>query len=826
MEGLETMMTYSLKDSPRRQDVRNLQLLSSRLTVCLFIISFAITLAIVAFAYTLGITSAKLQGIGLIAGSAAVTLLLAFIYAVSFFPYRHQGKSPQQLLQSLSSQTINSVEASDMSLLMLLGQETEPHLILQRLLENRLVMSFCHRLGLEIPALSAAITQSVLPNLTLSQIAYHAANIAVHTGASTIGIPHAFGVFLLHANMQPYVRSQGLRQEDIHFAIWWQQALIELSREHRRWWTREKMGSYSGIGLSWAAGFTPLLDRFSYFPAGNLWDTAVNRQEEVQQLINTLARDQQSNVVLVGHPGVGRLGVVKEVARRIARQQAHPALRHQRVVYLHIGQLLSLGSSGPAQLQYMSRILDEMERSGNIIAVLDGLGSLLGGMGEGSLNVTDVLQPFFSSQSVRIAVIMSSEEYHTRLKNNDELLHLFEVVQIEPLLPEDTKALLAVTIPTWEKQEHMYVPYQALQAAVKLTAGIMPHIPFPEKAFDVLEEAAVKVRGEGRHAIEATDIEELITRKVGVPVGKVLKQEGERLLNLEDFIHRRVVNQEHGVAAVARAMIRARAGVRNESRPIGTFLFLGPTGVGKTETAKALAEAYFGDEAYLKRFDMSEFQTSDSLSRLIGDVAHPVGRLTSLIADHPFCVLLLDEFEKADLAVQQLFLQVFDEGRLTDAVGREYSFRHSIIISTSNAGAEFIRQHISSGGQVAGEFDNQLREHLLMTGIFRPELLNRFDGVVTFTSLSTDHIRQVARLMLKKLNKRLDASQGVTVAVTDELLDYLVSIGYNPEFGARPMARAIQDSVEYAVAQRALKGSLTPGEEIVLTPAGLSQTSN
>lgn len=821
MEGLETMMTYSLASSSRQKDVRNLRLLTSRLVISLFTAFFIITLAILVMSQ--GIPSPTLQALTLISGSLSAFFLMAFIYGISFFPYRHEPHNPKKLLASPSSHAINIVDAADISLLMLLGHKTSIRDILQLLLKSQVVKDLCYRLGLDKRILLAALSQYVLPNLTLTQFAYNAANIAAHTSAPAIGIPHAFGVFLLHANLQPFMRTQGLRQEDTHFAIWWQQGLIEVFRQHRRWWTREKLTRFSGVGLSWAAGFTPLLDRFSYFPAGNLWDTAVNRQEEVRELINTLARDQQSNVVLVGHPGVGRLGIIKEVARRITRQQAHPALRHQRVVYVHVGQLLSLGASGPAQMQYMSRILDEMEKAGNIIAVLDGLGSLLGGMGEGSLNVTDVLQPFFSSQSVRVVVIMSTEEYHTRLKNNDELLHLFEVVQINPLLPEDTKKLLALTVPAWEKREHIYIPYRALHASVHLTAGIMPHIPFPEKAFDVIEEAVVKVRGEKRHVIEITDIEELITRKVGVPVGKVLKQEGERLLNLEDFIHKRVVNQEHGVAAVTRAMIRARAGVRNENRPIGTFLFLGPTGVGKTETAKALAEAYFGAEEYIQRFDMSEFQTQDSLSRLIGDIAHPVGRLTSMIADHPFCVLLLDEFEKADLTVQQLFLQVFDEGRLTDAVGKEYSFRHSIIIATSNAGAEFIRQQIDVGGQVPDDFDKQLREELLTSGIFRPELLNRFDGVVTFTPLTPDHIRQVARLMLKKLNKRLDASQGVTVAITDALLDYLVSVGYNPEFGARPMARAIQDSVEYAVAQRALRGQLNPGEELTLRLAELNQ---
>lgn len=794
-------------------DVRAYAILTSKTVVTLLLLSLGIEIVLLLLALMTPTSSHEL-GLILLLGSSSAAIFLSFLFGATFFPYNRKPTRPADLLSSLENH--NLALAADFLLIHTLRNKQTTEEIFAALINSSATISICRRLQLSREDLETAIRNQVLPFVTLSQFAYHATNIAANGQATSVSLAHALGVFLLHTRLQPYLRQAGLKQDDIHFLLWWQVAQSEILHRARSFWLPQHIRGFSGIGLSWAAGFTPLLDRFRYIPTGNLWDTAYGRQEEVGELINTLARSSESNVLLIGAPGVGRLGVVKEVVRRIENNQAHPALRHQRVAYVHLGQLLALGKSGPAQLEFIARALDEMERAGNIIAVLDGLGSLLGSTGDQGMNITDVLQPFFSSHTVRVVVIMSVEEYHLRLKNNDELLHLFEVVQIAPLLPHATLELLAVTVPAWEKQQRLFVPYQTLRSAVSLTAGIMPHIPFPEKAFDVLEEAAVKVQGEGKTIIEPADIESLITRKVGVPVGKIIQQEAQRLLSLEDFIHKRVVNQVQAVGAVSRAMIRARAGVRNENRPIGTFLFLGPTGVGKTETAKALAESYFGAEEYLKRFDMSEFQTEDAISRLIGDTSHPVGRLTSLISDHPFCVLLLDEFEKADLSVQQLFLQVFDEGRLSDAVGREYSFRHAIMIATSNAGAEFIRQNIGEKGSIPDDFEAQLREHLLQKGIFRPELLNRFDGVITFTPLSEAHIREVARLMLKKLNKRLDASQGVTVKITNELIDFLITIGFNPEFGARPMNRAIQNTVEYAIAQRALKGQLNPGQEVEL----------
>lgn len=603
-----------------------------------------------------------------------------------------------------------------------------------------------------------------------------------------------------------------LRNEDIVFMQWWLQARADEELQAKRWWSEERLTRVSGVGLSWAAGYTPFIDAWSHIPRGDLWDVSFGHEEEVRSLINSLARRSQSNVLLVGQAGTGRLGVIRRAAQEIGTSSAHIALNNQRLVYIHIGELLGLGSSVPEQLHIISRALLEMERAGNIIAVLDGVSSVLGGMGDGQLNASDILLPFLQSSLVRTVIIMSDEEYDERIAKNEELAHLFDVVRVQSLSEDATLHLLALAVRAWEAEGNIIIPYQTLRETIERTSAILPNIPYPERAFDVMEEALASVRGELRrgdtHVLIPEDVTAVISRKMGFDIGALTENAGKNLLGLEDVIHERVVNQSEAVRAVAHAMIRARAGVRNTKKPIGTFLFLGPTGVGKTETAKALAYAHFGSSEYLVRLDMQQFQDIDAL----------LPQLTSLIEAHPFAVLLLDEFEKASREVQQLFLTVFDEGYVKDAHGRSYACTHMIVIATSNAGSEYIRSNVLADGTLPQGFNQKLAEHVLSENVFTPELINRFDGVITFTPLSPHHIREVARRMLAALNMRLDEQHGVGIEITEELIDYLVSVGFDPEFGARPMARAIQDTVEYAVSEAILKGSLVAGQSMLIDP--------
>lgn len=788
-------MTFDL----RRRHVILARLFASRLTVLLIIAALIASVVSWSAWYFSKSESSFLLGIALIAASTWGFFVLLFTYGATYFSSR------SGLLSFRAAEVLHA--SPDLSQLIACH-------------EGQLLLS---RLEVDPEAVTALLEAHVLPTLTRDGLLADALKIATSMQQNEISVFHLLAVLLLHPSLTNRIRQLEYIEQDLSFVIWWQIAAEHQRQARAAWWTREQLLDFTGLGLSWASGYTPFVDQFSRIPPGNPWDVPLGHEDQVEALINALARERQSNVLLVGQPGSGRLGVVKEVARRVNANQAHQVLNGQRLLYIHVGQLLGLAGSNPEQISIVAQALNEMERAGNVIAILDGVSSLLGGEEGSAANLTDVIMPFFSSNTVRVVMIMSSDEYHARFRNNPDLLQLFAVVQVDPLTPEQTMQLLALTAEAWEARTNIFLPYKTLRAVVRSTSTIMPEIPFPEKAFDVLEEALVVIqKGNGQVLTEA-QVSDIISRKIGFNIGKLAASEKTHLLNLEDYIHARVVNQEAGVAAVARAMIRARAGVSSGKRPIGTFLFLGPTGVGKTETAKALAEAYFGSEDYLQRLDMSEFQGPDAIGRLIGTPRNPTGALTSMIADHPFTVLLLDEFEKADRNVHLLFLQVFDEGHITDIRRRRFSFNHAIIVATSNAGAEFIRQNVSDAGTLPDNFDEELREHILTKDLFRPELVNRFDGVITFTPLSREHIKKVAELMLRKLNKQLDQKHGLKVAVTPDLIDFLISIGYHPEFGARPMQRAIQNTVEYAVAEKILRGEAEAGQEILLHSSELSK---
>jgi ATP-dependent Clp protease ATP-binding subunit ClpC len=458
------------------------------------------------------------------------------------------------------------------------------------------------------------------------------------------------------------------------------------------------------------------------------------------------------------------------------------------------------------------QLFGEAYRAGDVILVINDIDAFLDPHTEaGRVNATEALLPFFQS-GLRIVGTTTPQGYHSTIGKNSQLSMLLGKLEIAELSAGQTLMILQDALVFFERSSNIFFSNSALKEIVKLAGKLIQNLPNPEKSLEVLEEVAVYVTSKTHDVVVRKEhVQKVISIRTKVPVEKVAGEERGLLLNLEKVLHERIVGQDEAIGEIANTMRRARAGIRSEKKPIGSFLFLGPTGVGKTETTKALASVYFGSEKNIIRFDMSEFQQVHSINRLIGDAdKNEGGLLTEAIMEKPFSLVLLDEIEKAHPKVLDLFLQVFDEGRLTDAIGRTVSFTNAIFIATSNAGAEKIREMVK-GGSDPSDMREEILDYLQKNGIFRPEFLNRFDAVIIFRPLSAKELREVVILLLNELNERL-AEKEIQVAITPELADAIALHAFHPEFGARPVRRYIQEHLENYVASKLLSDQIKRGQ--------------
>jgi ATP-dependent Clp protease ATP-binding subunit ClpC len=578
-----------------------------------------------------------------------------------------------------------------------------------------------------------------------------------------------------------------------------------------------------GIGKDWSFGYTRMLN--SYAKNINteiefMGETHVyGRSKEVDEIERVLSKTGSNNVLLIGEPGIGKKTIVKGFVSRIISGSILPVLKYSQVFQVDTGAILSgSGDEGEIAMRVKS-LLNEAARAGDVILFFDSFHSLVSRTeGVGQANTSEIIIPYLQG-AVRVIGATTIKEYHRDIEANPAVSAAFEKIEVKEPNTEETIEILEEMVPFIEHRDGVFWPYQSLREVVRVAAKYIQNVPFPTKAIEIIDDASVSTAKAGQKIVLTAQIDELVSSKLEVPVAEAQGQEAQKLLNLEEFLHQRVIGQNEAIQAVASAMRRARAGIESGKRPIGTFLFLGPTGVGKTETAKALAEAYFGSEKSMIRVDMSEYQEQSSIYKLIGSPPAAgsegeKGQLTTAVADTPFTLILLDELEKAHPDILTLFLQVFDDGRLTDGTGKVIDFTNSIIIATSNAGSEQIRQNIMHG--VTGELMKKtLLEFLQTKGIFRPEFLNRFDAIVAFKPLTQDEIVKVATLMLKALSTQM-AEKEITLKFTEAAIARLAKTGFDPVFGARPMRRVIQDKVENILANSMLSGQIARGSTVVL----------
>jgi ATP-dependent Clp protease ATP-binding subunit ClpC len=623
---------------------------------------------------------------------------------------------------------------------------------------------------------------------------------------------------------------------------------------------------------------TPMVDEYSrdltrMAKEGKL-DPVIGRAEEVETTIEILSRRTKNNPVLIGDPGVGKTAIVEGLAQWIVNDEVPDTLADKRILALDLSGMVAGTQYRGEFEERLKKVLQEVrENPDGQIIFLDELHTVVGaGAVEGSMDASNMLKPALAYGEIRLVGATTVDEYRKNLEKDSALERRLQPVLIGAPSVDETIEILRGLKDRYEAHHCVKITEEAIVAAVELSDRYVTDRFLPDKAIDLMDQASARVhlrtktkprdpkaldeelrslQEEKDHAAEdlgktreleekavgprepieesggdrrptvaevtAEDIAEVVSRATGIPVSQLTEEERERLLRLEGQIHERIVGQEEAVEAVAEAIRRARAGLSDPNRPIGSFLFLGPTGVGKTELARALADALFGDEAATVRIDMSEFQEKHTVSRLIGAppgyVGHEeAGQLTEAVRRRPYSVLLLDEIEKAHQDVFNVLLQILDDGRLTDAQGRTVDFKNAVVIMTSNFGAERIRAHARRN-----ESFEELKEDMnqLLRNTLRPEFVNRIDEVILFRSLGKDQIAEISRLLLDHTSRRLKA-QGVEIEFTDAAVALIAEEGFDPEFGARPLRRTIQRRVDNVLSRMVLEGSLERGDRLVV----------
>jgi ATP-dependent Clp protease ATP-binding subunit ClpC len=628
-----------------------------------------------------------------------------------------------------------------------------------------------------------------------------------------------------------FLASRKITPEDFTGAVSWGEHISNLVRRGARPWSRDSLGRIPGIGKDWAYGETPTLWKFaspvtstsSYSDAPNILSV---RKKEVEELERVLSRVRGANALVVADTDEEAMGIISALGFMLMDGRAVPEIEHKQIYVFDYANLISATKEKSLFERKLRAALSETVRAGNIIFAIKDFPALIAGAKALGSDVLGIFEYYFTSSEVHIIATANFSSFHSIIENNNDLMRHFERVSVKSAGKDSVLEYLKDEALRIESETKVWFLYQALHEAAESAERFFFGNDLEDKAADLLLEASGKARSGRTKIIGREDIMNLVESKTGIP----RKMEGKSsdnaiLLNLENTLSKRIVGQEEGIKAIASAMRRAHSGISNPNRPIGSFLFLGPTGVGKTETTKALADAFFGGENAILRLDMSEYRTADALERLIGNFAlGKPGVLASMLRDKPYGVLLLDEFEKTSKDVLDLFLQILDEGMFSDTAGRKVNARNLIIIATSNAGSEMIWNLVKQGGERALDKDKIITA-IIDEGIFKPELINRFDGVVVFHPLNRIELVKIAELMLQKFNKRL-TDKGLELFVTPELINALVEKGTDPTFGARPMNRAIQDKVETMVATKILRGEALPGTKIVFTPEEINEIRN
>ena len=612
--------------------------------------------------------------------------------------------------------------------------------------------------------------------------------------------------------------------EDIRELADWFERMQKKTKKMKRFWDYDNLLRKGSLAKDWAAGYTINLDNYSTDLReefrGGAFREFFGHNEDILAIERILEKRTVNNVLLVGAPGSGKKSIIEALAQKAFLGQTLPSIRYKRFLNFDIGALTAASPSAEQTEFLLDACFREAVSAGNVVLVIEELQNFLRQKSKvGEVNIGATLGRYLPLPDFQVIGIVNYEGLHKIIERDPAIMNLFNKVEVSEISLEDTLKVLESFVPSYERRQRKFISFKALKEIVKLTDTYMSSLAFPEKAVRILDEVMAYMSSQSAKIVRAENVAEVVSEKIKIPVGKVEFGERQKLLHLESLIHKRIIDQDEAVSGVSTALRRARSGVQERKGTIGNFLFLGPTGVGKTETSKALAQIYFGSEERMIRLDMSEFQSINDIPRLIGSETQE-GLLTSPVRENPFSLILLDEIEKAHPNVLNLFLQVLDEGRLTDGLGRKINFKNAIIIATSNAGAEVIREDIEKN-QELDIVKKDLLDHLLKQRIFRPEFINRFDAVVVFKPLTKENLLAIAQLMLEKIKMTLQ-DKGIDFVITEDLKKEIVRLSYSPAFGAREMKRVLQDKVENAFAKDILSGKIRRGDKVKVDPQNFS----